>query len=306
MKHFFRSLSLQLSLIFCTIILLNSHQSVAYTIASPQVNEIKSDGVIKILAIGNSFSEDALEYFLYDLAKAGGHKIIIGNLYIGGAELALHLKNASENKDAYSYRKIGEDGKKVVRPKMSIASALADERWDYISFQQVSSKSGLYQTYTEPLPALVNYVKEKVQNPDTRYILHQTWAYAQTSTHKGFANYGNSQKKMYSAIVKTTKKINKAYHFDMLIPSGTAIQNARTSFVGDHMNRDGYHLNLILGRYTASCTWYEKNFNESVIGNTFHPEKLSNYETDMAQNAAHTAVLNPFKVTVLKQFKSNR
>ena len=92
---------------------------------------------------------------------------------------------------------------------MSIASALADERWDYISFQQVSSKSGLYQTYTEPLPALVNYVKEKVKNPDTKYILHQTWAYAQTSTHKGFANYGNSQKKMYSAIVKTT---NKMFH----------------------------------------------------------------------------------------------
>ncbi|HTN19210.1 MAG TPA: DUF4886 domain-containing protein [Pelobium sp.] len=306
MKHFFRSLSFQLGLIFCAVILLSGHQSVAYTIAPPQVSEIKGDGVIKILAIGNSFSEDALEYFLYDLAKAGGHKIIIGNLYIGGAELALHWKNASGNKDAYSYRKIGKDGEKVVRSKMSIASALADERWDYISFQQVSSKSGLYQTYTEPLPALVNYVKEKVQNPDTRYILHQTWAYAQTSTHKGFANYGNSQKKMYSAIVKTTNKINKAYHFDMLIPSGTAIQNARTSFVGDHMNRDGYHLNLILGRYTASCTWYEKIFNESVIGNTFHPEKLSNYETEMAQNAAHTAVLNPFKVTVLKQFKSNR
>lgn len=28
----------------------------------------------------------------------------------------------------------------------------------------------------------------------------------------------------------------------MIIPTGTAIQNARTSFVGDHMNRDGYHL----------------------------------------------------------------
>ncbi len=30
----------------------------------------------------------------------------------------------------------------------------------------------------------------------------------------------------------------------MIIPTGTAIQNARTSFVGDHMNRDGYHLDL--------------------------------------------------------------
>lgn len=38
----------------------------------------------------------------------------------------------------------------------------------------------------------------------------------------------------------------------MIIPTGTAIQNARTSFVGDHMNRDGYHLDLKIGRYTAA------------------------------------------------------
>lgn len=306
MKHFFRSLSLRYSLLLGAILLLTNFQSEANTLSFSTVKEVKSDSIVRILAIGNSFSDDAIEHFLYGLAKAGGHKVIIGNLYIGGAELDQHWKNASENKDAYSYRKIALNGKKVVRPKTSIAYALADEHWDYISFQQVSSKSGLYHTYTPPLPALINYVKEKVKNPDTKYILHQTWAYAQTSKHKGFVNYDNNQKKMYKAIAKTSKKVYAENNFDLLIPSGTAIQNARTSFVGDSMTRDGYHLDLILGRYTASCTWYEKIFNETVIGNSFSPEKLSSYKTALAQNAAHFAVLKPFKVTVLKQFKEIR
>ena len=79
------------------------------------------DSVIKILAIGNSFSEDAVEQYLYGLAKAGGYKVIIGNLYIGGAPLELHLKNAQEDKDVYEYRKVGVDGKKDRYPKTSIS-----------------------------------------------------------------------------------------------------------------------------------------------------------------------------------------
>ncbi|MDE5807236.1 MAG: DUF4886 domain-containing protein, partial [Muribaculaceae bacterium] len=36
---------------------------------------------LKVLAIGNSFSEDATEQDLSALAAMGGHEIIIGNLY---------------------------------------------------------------------------------------------------------------------------------------------------------------------------------------------------------------------------------
>ncbi len=300
---FSKSLRLQIGFVFIAVFLLNTSSGTAFTFAPTHAKEIKTDSVIKILAIGNSFSEDALEHYLYGLAKAGGHQIIIGNLYIGGAELDLHWKNANENKEAYSYRKIGLNGEKVTTTNTSIASALADERWDYISFQQASPKSGLYPTYTTPLPALISYVKENVKNPSTKYVLHQTWAYAQTTQHQGFANYGSIQKNMYNAITKTTKKISKENKMDLLIPSGTAVQNARTSFVGDNLNvADGYHL-AVMGKYTSSCTWYEKIFKESVIGNTFHPKELSIYQTDMLQNAAHAAVLKPFRVTILKNFK---
>lgn len=266
-------------------------------------HQINKDSVVKILAIGNSFSEDAIEYYLYDLAKAGGYKIIIGNLYIGGAPLDLHWNNAKEDKASYNYRKINLTGKKEKRPNTSISYALADEKWDYISFQQASPKTGLYETYVEPLHLLYNYVKERAINPKVKYVFHQTWAYAQNSTHKGFASYDNNQMKMYHGIMNASGKVGKLIDIDLLIPAGTAIQNARTSFVGDNMCRDGYHLDLNIGRYTASCVWYEAIFQSSVIGNTFWPPKISAYEATMAQNAAHLAIEKPFKVTELKKFK---
>ena len=40
--------------------------------------------VIKVLAIGNSFSEDAVEQYLYEMARAQGYSLVIGNAYISG------------------------------------------------------------------------------------------------------------------------------------------------------------------------------------------------------------------------------
>lgn len=257
------------------------------------------DSVIKILAIGNSFSEDAVEQYLYGLAKAGGYKVIIGNLYIGGAPLELHLKNAQEDKDVYEYRKVGVDGKKDRYPKTSISKALADENWDYISFQQASPKSGLFDTYVEPLPPLFEYVKSRATNPKVKYIWHQTWAYAQNSTHNGFISYNKDQMRMYDGIVDASKRVMKLVPIDILVPSGTAIQNARTK-LGDVLCRDGYHLDLNVGRYTASCTWYEAIFKKSVIGNLYKPEKLSGADALIAQEAAHKAVKKPYSVSKLK------
>ncbi|MNK19569.1 hypothetical protein D3C87_377910 [compost metagenome] len=257
------------------------------------------DSVIKILAIGNSFSDDAIEHYLYGLAKAGGYKVIIGNLYIGGAPLDLHLKNAQGNLDAYEYRKTDLDGKKERFTKTSLAKALADENWNFISFQQASPKSGLFETYVEPLPLLFNYVKEKATNPKVKYVWHQTWAYAQNSTHNGFASYNKDQMRMYEAIADASKKVKSLVPIDIVVPAGTAIQNARTK-LGDVLCRDGYHLDVNVGRYTASCTWYETIFKKNVIGNTYKPDKVNGADALTAQQAAHKAVKKPFKVSKIK------
>ena len=74
---------------------------------------------VKILAIGNSFSQDAVEQYLHELAEADGISTIIGNMYIGGCSLERHVKNARANDSAYYYRKIGLDGKRVEKKNES-------------------------------------------------------------------------------------------------------------------------------------------------------------------------------------------
>jgi len=253
---------------------------------------------VRILAIGNSFSQDAVEQYLHELAEAEGISTIIGNMFIGGCSLERHVKNARDNAPAYAYRKIGTDGKKREKGKMSLETVLADEDWDYVSLQQASPFSGMYETYEASLPELIEYVKARLPKK-TKLMLHQTWAYASTSKHSGFKNYNCNQLTMYQAIADAVKKAVKANKIKIVIPSGTAIQNARTSFIGDHLNRDGYHLDVKVGRYIAACTWFERIFKHNVVGNPYAPEGLDEARKAVAQKAAHAAVKHPYKVTDL-------
>lgn len=254
---------------------------------------------IKILAIGNSFSEDAIEQYLHELADADGIETIIGNLFIGGCSLERHMQCVNGNLPDYRYRKIGVDGVTKETPKCDIARAIADEEWDYVSVQQASHFSGDYTTYQPYLSQLVAYVKAHTKK-DVKIVFHQTWAYAQNSDHGGFKRYGNSQKQMYDAINGALKQVIKDIHPDVIVPSGTAIQNARTSSIGDNMNRDGYHLNLLYGRYTAACTWFQAIFKRSVVGNSYAPEGVTAEQKTIAQKAASAAVKHKFKVTQIK------
>ena len=132
----------------------------------PPMNIIEDpeDNIVRLLAIGNSFSEDAIENYLYELADSAGIEVIIGNLYIGGASLAQHLENATNNNATYSYRKINSEGVKSTTANTSMATALVDEKWDYVSLQQVSQNSGQFDTYQASLPGLFNYVSRRAEH----------------------------------------------------------------------------------------------------------------------------------------------
>ncbi|MBD1422324.1 DUF4886 domain-containing protein [Sphingobacterium chuzhouense] len=268
----------------------------------PGIENITAD-TIKVLAIGNSFSQDALEFYLSGLARAAGIPIVIGNLSIGGASLALHWDNASNDKAVYAYRKINAEGKRESRSNVTISEALSDQDWDFVSFQQVSQNAGRFETFIEPLPMLYSYVQEKLQGKETKFVFHQTWAYAQNTTHGGFKQYNRNQLEMYHAIVEVSKRVKELVPIDIVVPSGTAIQNGRTSVIGDNFCRDGFHLDVNIGRYTAAATWFEVISGKSVIGNTFKPEASSANEVEIAQQAAHAAVLNPYKITELAHYK---
>ena len=114
---------------------------------------------VRILAVGNSFSEDAIEQNLHEIAQAAGITAVVGNLYIPGCSLERHIECSKSQAPAYRYRKTNAKGIMTEAAKCRLDSALADERWDYISVQQASHFSGDYSTYQPYLEQLVAYIK---------------------------------------------------------------------------------------------------------------------------------------------------
>lgn len=92
--------------LFCGLWMLLAGNGYAGNVASPEK-------VIKVLSVGNSFSQDAVEQYLHELGMEEGYNIVIGNLFIGGCSLERHVNNIRKDASAYDYRKIGLDGKKV-------------------------------------------------------------------------------------------------------------------------------------------------------------------------------------------------
>ena len=252
---------------------------------------------LRILAIGNSFADDGIEY-LDEVARSAGKHIVVANTYIGGCSIARHLDNARHDRPAYLYRK-NIDGKYTEEHDKTLHDAIRDEAWDYIVFQQVSDLAGQYGTYFPDLAELMDYVRPLATNPHVQYALQQTWAYARNSTHPGFYRYGKDQQTMYDDVVFAYNQAARRQHITIVIPTGTAIQNARSSSLGDTLCRDGYHLNLTYGRYTAACTWFETFFGEPSTGIAYRPEGVSEAQAKIAQQAAHAAILCPTAVTDL-------
>jgi hypothetical protein len=135
-----------------------------------------------------------------------------------------------------------------------------------------------------------------------------TWAYTQAEDpeqlHSNFGNYDNDQQTMYNAILNAvTTKVLTNDKIVAVNPAGTAIQNARTSFVGDNLTRDkSCHLSYDLGRFIAGLTMVGTMTGADLTKVEFFPElegtaKLEDKYRDMAIEAAINAIKNPYVVT---------
>ena len=252
---------------------------------------------IRVLAIGNSFSEDAIEQYLYELGREAGVEMIIGNGYRGGQGFASHWRDVTEGNNTFEYRKVVR-GMRTNRHNTALGTIVGDEPWDFVTVQQVSQESGLYGTFEPCMTELLQYAASLCPNPSARYGYHMTWAYSHDSTHGGFANYGSSQQAMYDSIVSAVRMAMTVHpELTFMVPCGTAIQNARGSWLGDNMNRDGYHLDLKFGRYTAACTWLERLTGISPVGMRFRPDGVDALTALTCQVAAHRACAAPYEVT---------
>ena len=202
---------------------------------------------MNILAIGNSFSQDATAY-LYGIAHNRGEKLYVVNLYIGGCSLGRHHRNMHSEARVYDLQVNGM----CTSFKVSLKEALLDRAWDVVTLQQASPLSGDYESYQPYLRELSAYVRQLC--PKAQQIIHQTWAYEDGSAKLAGLDYVTSGE-MLTALKKAYDKAAAEIDADDLIPSGELFGLLLESGI-TRLHRDTFHASLGVGRYALALLWY--------------------------------------------------
>ena len=215
---------------------------------------------MKILSIGNSFSQDAHRY-LHRVAEANGEKFKCVNLMIGGCTLRTHYLNMLDNKADYLFEFNGE-GTGI---RVSLAQALASDDWDVVTLQQASHLSFVPESYFPYLSCLCDYVRKYA--PHAKIYIHETWEYERESAKLQGVGY-DSADRMFSDLTAAYAAAAERVCADGIIPSGTAVHNAiRSSTI--RMHRDGFHSSRGAGRYLLALVWYKALTGKSASPDAF-------------------------------------
>ena len=86
---------------------------------------------------------------------------------------------------------------------------------------------------------------------------------------------------------------------DLLVPTGTAIENARTSHIG-LLTRDCYHLSMDKGRYIAGLTFISTITGLSVDNISWAPDGVDEYALKVAIESVNNAKAYPLTITSSK------
>ena len=327
--------------------------------ANGVTNTVKKE--FKVLLIGNSYSEDASDwtgngavshsYEVYKSLLDDDVDLTIGLMASGGKVLAWHATNAYNNTAAYTLRLTGEDGKWTsVGTVKTIKDALAYDEWDVVSLQpygtETTTGTAGNNTYNPDTGADYRFDEAKFGTLDKsipyfldlteNYVPHaQVYYYMHLSEH-GTSNYAdglNATKSTYEQRVATAQAV-KDYagttytgkKLTDVIPVGTAIQNARTTYLTTLSNadasttvnltndpvfglqRDSGHLTYNVGRYIAALTFAEK-----IIPDAFRNDaatdcgmrdsqsvgKLPAQYAEIARKAVAAAIATPYAVTTI-------
>ena len=262
---------------------------------------------LKILGIGNSFTEDAMALLPYLLDSAHIYNVKLGILSRGGASLEDHLTNYRRKAPVYVFKVTRENLWYIISDQYTINDAINFSDWDIIILQQVSKLSGQVQSYQPYLNRLIKTIDDNCSNTNTVFGWHMTWAYASNYVNRDFGNYNYDQWEMYTRIVNAVKVMQSETGIKIIIPSGTAIQNLRNTPLNDppmDLTGDGLHIMSGVGRYTLSCTWFQELISPAlgigVAGNKYRVQSgmsVTDNSYIICQQAAIQACNNKFEVT---------
>ncbi len=266
-------------------------------------------GKLKVLAIGNSFVDNPMAYF-NDIVLASGIDINSLCLYSAvtpSSSLKYWADNLADGENVTINRCAGLIDMPVTQAPLR---EILKQDWDVVTVQQLSNLSQDAKKLSKHLPYLVSQIRELCPNKDVVIAWQMVWS----DWYDGYS---------YEYTLKSWEKITEVvkitpyYGVDMVIPTGTAIQNARsTNLNTPHgLTRDGKHLGYGVGQYVAACTWFEALlapvFGVSVLGNPaiheisdwekshsqFETSAVTNLNSTQCQQCAVAAVGNPYAIS---------
>lgn len=234
---------------------------------------------MKILSIGNSFSQDAQRY-LHRIAKSTGYELNSYNLYVGGCPLSRHHEIMITGEKAYELETNGETTNEFV----SLDDVITKHEWDIITVQQVSNQSPDFATYEPYLTEIVNYVRKCV--PKAKIAVHQTWAYEDGSERLTKELNYKKHEEMFRDIEIAYNKAYDLIDADFLIPSGKLFEALLANGI-EKVHRDTFHARLGLGRYALGLLWYTVLTGRDIENVTFNDfdESVTDEEIRIAKES---------------------
>lgn len=236
-----------------------------------QVSAQKPVKTVKILMIGNSFSQNASRY-LPQMAKEANVKLILGRAEMGGCSLKRHW-------DSVVVNDIDTNQGKAYHKK-SLRQLLASQKWDIVTMQQYSLLSGdesSYQPYAKNLYDLI-----KAYQPDAEIVVHQTWAYRADA--KSFGEIGQhakakNQQEMWQRSRAAYHQMAETLGGLRIIPSGDAFYLVATD------KKWGFKKDTEFDEEKATYPALPKDENSLNVGYQWTKDKVLKFDANHANEA---------------------
>lgn len=284
---------------------------------------------LKVLTLGHSLAVDS-NHMLCRIAAAEGYQgLKIGTLYYSGCYLGRHVQYLKNNEPAYNLYISSTDDPDTpptVTNTVTMEYALQLDHWDIIVMQ-----GGVFEIADDDyfkfgnIQIIQAYVKEKCPNPNVRFAWHMAWAppvtdslrnqytYPDDYYRKQYLQYDDKRSVVYQSITDCVKNniVNDAT-FEFLIPTGTAMENALSSYWEEtDLHRDFVHA-TDLARVMNGYLWYCKlagvealadlkmdtipvSFFNSIVDTK--DRVLTNMEKAIILEAVNNALKNPLSMT---------
>jgi len=255
---------------------------------------------LKILFVGNSFAVDTMHHAAGVAKDLGIQNIKFCVLFVGACSIDMHYAHAMGDLPVYTYHTNTGEGWSTVEG-YRISDAIKSDDWDWIAIQHGTKAPSRYtapESYRNLTP-LIRYIKDLAPEP-TKIAFNLTWMGEHTSQHHEIVSYEGNTALMRQKLIEVTQAVVTTNSLiDLLVPTGTAIENARTSQIG-LLTRDCYHLSMDKGRYIAALTFIATITGLSIDSLSWAPKGVDEYALRVAIESANNAIKAPFEITQSK------